>query len=46
VDLLQSVEDEIEAELERAHFAVRAFGEVLLGVLVEVRIDVGRDRVP
>ena len=36
-DLLQAVEDQVEPELERAHVAVRALVEVLLGVFVEVR---------
>src|SRR5215208_4209496 len=42
-DLLEAVEDQVEPELERAHFAVRALAEVLLGVLVEVRKRVDGD---
>jgi NADPH:quinone reductase-like Zn-dependent oxidoreductase len=41
-NLLEPVEDEVEAELERAHVAVRAVREVLFTVLVEVRVHVDR----
>src|SRR4051812_12583597 len=38
VDLFEPVEDQVEAELERAHVLVRTVGEVLLGVLPQVRV--------
>src|SRR6267154_1002951 len=42
-NLLESVEDEVEAELERAHVAVRAVREMLFTVLVQVRVHVDGD---
>jgi Zinc-binding dehydrogenase len=44
VDLLEAVDDQVEPQLERAHLAVGAFAEVLLGVLVEVRVVLESDR--
>src|SRR5437879_339733 len=41
VDLLEAVEDQVEAELERADVVQRAFGQVLLGVFVQIRVLVG-----
>src|SRR4051812_23996128 len=40
---LQSVENEVEPELERAHLAVRAVGQVLVAMLCEVRVVVERE---
>src|SRR3954467_1023319 len=43
MDAPQSVEDQVEPELERLHVVVRALRQVLVAMLQEVRILVERD---
>src|SRR4051812_39489925 len=43
VDFLQAVDDQVEAELERAHVPMRAVGHVLVTVLTQIWKGLGGD---